>query len=65
MAAMNFIWEIYGSERSARFNRKSISDMVNHDIGEAADVLCDIWEEMEPELCELAGIQLETGETNV
>jgi hypothetical protein len=64
-AAMTFIYEVYGSEDSARFNRNSVSNMVNHDIGEAADVMCDIWEEMEPELCEIAGIQLEGESKNV
>ena len=65
MAAMNFIYEIYGNERSQQYNRNTISNLVNHDIGEAADLVCEIWEEMEPELCELAGIQLEGVSENV
>lgn len=59
MSAMRFIYEVYGNERSPTFNANSISNMVNHDLGEAADLVCEIWEEMEPDLCELAGIQLE------
>jgi hypothetical protein len=65
MAAMRFIYEVYGDERSANCNRNAISNLVNHDIGEAADIMCDIWEQMEPELCELAGIKLEGEIENV
>ncbi len=59
MSAMRFIYEVYGNERSQHFSANAISNMVNHDVGDAADLLCEIWEEMEPDLCELAGIQLQ------
>lgn len=65
MSAMKFIYEVYGNERSEHFNRNSISNLVNHDIGEAADVVCDIWEEMETDLCVFADIQLEGELENV
>jgi hypothetical protein len=59
MSAMRFIYEIYGNERNSIFNAAGISKMVNEDVGEAADLICEIWEEMEPELCALADIKLE------
>lgn len=59
MAAMQLIYEVYGNERSKSSNARAISDMVNQNPGEAADWLCDIWESMEPDLCELADIQMQ------
>lgn len=58
MAAMKFIYEIYGNERSHQYSANAISNMVNHNPDDAAELLCEIWEEMEPELCELAEIDL-------
>lgn len=58
MSAMRFIYEVYGSEHSAKYNANAISNMVNHDMGEAAELVCEIWEEMEPDLCDLADIQM-------
>jgi glutamine amidotransferase len=65
MAAMNFIYEFYGDEHDPMINRNAVSNLVNHDPGAAADIVCDIWEQMEPELCEMAGIQLEGEIENV
>lgn len=65
LSAMRFIYEVYGNEKSEQFNRNSISNLVNHDLGEAADLVCEIWEEMETDLCEFADIQLEGVSENV
>lgn len=57
MSAARLIYEVYGNENSRTFNARSVSDMVNRDPGEAADLICEIWSEMEPDLCELADIK--------
>lgn len=64
MSAARMIYEVYGNENSKTFNARSLSDMVNRDPGEAADLICEIWEAMEPDLCELADIQIQ-GESYV
>lgn len=64
LAASRLIYEIYGNENSKYFNARCISDMVNNNVGEAADLICEIWEEMEEDLCELADIQVK-GENHV
>lgn len=59
MAAMRFIYEIYGNERSKRCDARSISHMVNTDPYEAADWILDIWDSMEDDLCDLAEIKVQ------
>lgn len=61
LAAMRFIYEIYGSEHNSTFNAKGIHEMVTKDVGDAADLICEIWEEMEIDLCQVAGIQQTQG----
>lgn len=56
MAAMHLIYEVFGNERTKDWNSRAISNMVNHDPVEAADVICDVWESMENDLCAFAGI---------
>jgi len=59
MAAMRLIYELYGSESSAYRNSTYISDLVNDHPWDAADWICEAWENMEVELCQLADIKIE------
>jgi hypothetical protein len=57
LAAMNFLYEMYGSENSDQFDAKGISDLVNLDPYGAADLVMQAWEDEEDYLLELADIQ--------
>lgn len=56
MAAMNFLYQIYGDEDNPSKTKQEISDRVNFDQEWAADDVMLAWETLEDDLLELGGI---------
>lgn len=56
MMAMNFLYQTYGNEDFEGSTAQEISDLVNFAPEQAADDVLQAWEEIEPELLEIAEI---------
>ena len=56
MAAMNFLYQVYGNDEDPRNTKQEISDRVNFDQEWAADDIMVAWETLEDDLLELGGI---------
>lgn len=56
MMAMNFLYQTYGNEDQEFSTAQEISDMVNFAPEEAADDVLTAWDQIEPELLEIAEI---------
>jgi hypothetical protein len=56
MMAMNFLYQTYGNEDSEYGTAQEISDLVNFAPDQAADDVLTAWDQIEPELLEIAEI---------